>query len=103
MSQRAVVDDVVEQHAEVGVDRVVARRAWCRGTGEHLDVAGLVHDLGRGVVLGVDPRDRLDDLGGAEQSALLAVHELAEGPVLLSRPSSHPLGVSPHFSNGVPT
>ena len=50
--------------------------------GEHLDVAGLVHHLRRGVVLGVDPRDGLDDAGGAQQRALLAVEELREQRVL---------------------
>ena len=49
-------------------------------------MAGLVHDLGGGVVLGVDPRHGLDDLGRAEQRALLAVHELREQPVLVLDP-----------------
>ncbi len=46
--------------------------------GEDLGVAGLVHRLRGGVVLGVDPRHRLDDLGRRQHGALLAVHELAE-------------------------
>ncbi len=46
--------------------------------GEDLGVAGLVHRLGRRVVLGVDPRHGLDDLGRDHHRALLAVHELAE-------------------------
>ena len=76
MSQRESDDDVVEQQPEVGVHRVVARELLVEVLGEHLDVAGLVHHLGGGVVLGVDPRDRLDDLGRAQQRTLLAVHEL---------------------------
>src|SRR3546814_1340198 len=52
----AVGDDVVEQHAEVGVERVVPVHLGVEVIGEHLDVAGLVHHLGGGVVLGVDPR-----------------------------------------------
>ena len=78
----AVGDDVVEQQSEVGVDRVVPRQLVVEVLGEHLDVAGLVHHLGRGVVLGVDPRHGLDDLGRAQQRALLAVHELRQRPVL---------------------
>ena len=50
--------------------------------GEHLDVAGFVHHLRRRVVLGVDPRHGLDDARGAEQRALLAVHELRQQRVL---------------------
>src|SRR6185437_11327933 len=42
----------------------------------------LVHHLGGGVVLGVDPRHRFHDLGGTQQSALLAVQELRKRPVL---------------------
>ena len=78
----AVGEDVVEQQLEVRVDRVVTRELLVEVLGEHLDVAGLVHHLRRGVVLGVDPRHGLDDAGGAEQRALLAVHELRERPVL---------------------
>ena len=77
-----VGDDVVEQHLEVRVDRVVTRQLRVEVPGEHLDVAGLVHHLRRRVVLGVDPRHRLDDLRGADQRALLAVHELRQRPVL---------------------
>ena len=47
-----------------------------------LDVARLVDHLGRGVELGVDVRHLLHDLGGADQRALLAVHELRELPGL---------------------
>ena len=64
----------------MGVDRVGLLELLVEVPGEHLDVAGLVHHLGGGVVLGVDPRHGLDDLGGAQQRALLAVEELALGP-----------------------
>jgi hypothetical protein len=43
-----------------------------------LDVARLVHHLGRRVELGVDAGHLLHDLGRAQQGALLAVHELRE-------------------------
>ena len=79
MSQRL---SVVQQRAEVGVHRVLdAAQLLVQVLGEHLNVACLVDHLGGGVVLGVDPRDGLDDLGGADQGALLAVQELAEAPV----------------------
>src|SRR5262249_16301235 len=47
-----------------------------------LDVARLVHDLGRGVELRVDARDLLDDLRRADERPLLAVQELRELPRL---------------------
>ena len=47
-----------------------------------LDVARLVDHLGRGVELGIDVRHLGDDLGGADQRALLALHELADLPAL---------------------
>ena len=71
-----VGQDVVEQLPQVDVDRELARQLLAQVLGVDLDVARLVHDLGGGVVLGVDPRHRVDDLGRAEQRALLAVHEL---------------------------
>ena len=46
----------------------------------HLDVARLVHHLGGAVLLGLEPRHRVDDLRGREQRPLLAVEELAELP-----------------------
>jgi hypothetical protein len=91
----AVVDDVVEQQPEVGVERVVPVELGVEVLGEHLDVAGLVHHLGRGVVLGVDPRHRLDDLRRADQRTLLAVHELAEGPVVGLDAEVDPLLLAP--------
>ena len=81
----AVLDDVVEQQPKVRVDRIVAGQLGVEVSGEHLDVAGLVHHLRRRVVLGVDPRHRFHDLGRAQQRALLAVHELRQLPVLRSR------------------
>ena len=82
MSQRLSSMMSSSSSLQVGVDRVVARQLGVEVLGEDLDVAGLVHHLGRRVVLGVDPRHGLDDLGRADQRALLAVHELAERPVL---------------------
>ena len=76
-----VAEHVVDEQLQVGVDGVVAFELRVEVAGEHLDVAGLVHDLGRRVVLGVDPRRRDDDLRRAEQRALLPVEELAHAPV----------------------
>jgi len=43
-------------------------------------VAGLVDDLARGVQLAVEVVDRVDQLRGRQQCALLAVHELRQRP-----------------------
>jgi hypothetical protein len=43
-----------------------------------LDVAGFVHHLRGGVELGVHVGHGADDLGGGDQRALLAMHELAD-------------------------
>ena len=67
---------------QVLVDAVLAAELLVEVPREHLDVAGLVHHLRRRVVLGVDPRHGLDDARGAQQRALLAVHELREQRVL---------------------
>lgn len=74
-----VAEHVVEQRAQVRVDRV-RRLDLVEVAGVRLDVAGLVHDLRRRVVLRVDVGDGLHDLGGADQGALLTVEELAELP-----------------------
>ena len=84
------------------VDREVVRQLLGEVLGVDLDVAGLVHHLGRRVVLGVDPRHRLHDLGRADERALLAVHELAQHPALPAAPRSYHSS-SESFSNGVPT
>ena len=76
MSQRGSREDVVEDALEVVVDAVLAAELLVEVAGEHLDVARFVHHLRRGVVLRVDPRNGLDDARGAQQRALLAVHEL---------------------------
>ena len=97
MSHRVSHDDVVEQHLQVRVDRVVTRELLVEVPGEHLDVAGLVHHLRRRVVLRVDPRHGLDDLRGADQRALLAVEELRERPVLALDAELDPLVVGPRL------
>ena len=92
--QRQALDD--DLHAEVGdvppavleqrgdlrleerAHRVGLAELGVQVAGEDLGVAGLVHRLRGGVVLGVDPRHGLDDLGRGHHRALLAVHELAE-------------------------
>ena len=83
MSQRESRHDVVEQQPQVGVHRVVAGELRVEVLREDLHVAGLVHHLRGGVVLGVDPGDGLDDFRRAQERALLAVHELGEQPVLV--------------------
>ena len=95
MSQRLSAMMSSSSRREMGVDRVVAGELVVEVLGEHLDVAGLVHHLGGGVVLGVDPRHRLDDLGRAHERALLAVHELRERPVLALDAELDPLLVAP--------
>ncbi len=85
---------------EVGVHRVVAGELLVEVLGEDLDVARLVHHLRGGVVLGVDPRHRLDDLGRAEQRPLLAVHELREQPVLVLDAELDELLVVPLLEHG---
>jgi hypothetical protein len=75
-----VGDDVVQQRLQVGVDRVGEVQLVAQVAGVRLDVARLVHHLGGGVELGVEVGDGLDDLGGADQRALLAVEELGELP-----------------------
>ena len=77
-----VGEDVVEDALQVLVDAVLLAELLVEVAREHLDVARLVHHLRRRVVLGVDPRHGLDDARGAEQRALLAVHELREQRVL---------------------
>ncbi len=79
----------------MGVDRVVAGQLLVEVLREHLDVPGLVHHLRRRVVLGVDPRNGLDDLRGADERALLAVEELRQRPVLRLHAEREPLGVAP--------
>ena len=73
---------VLEQRGDLGLQhrthRVGLADLGAQVAGEDLGVAGLVHRLRGGVVLGVDPRHRLDDLGRRQHGALLAVHELAE-------------------------
>ena len=95
MSHRSSRDDVVEQQAEVRVQREVAVELLVEVAGEHFDVAGLVHHLRGRVVLRVDPRHGLDDLRGAHQRALLAVEELAEHEVLLVDGELGPLLLAP--------
>ena len=91
----AVGDDVVEQGAELGADRVGAVGLLLDVAGEDLDVAGLVHDLGGGVVLGVDPRDGGGDEAGAHERALLAVEELRQHRGLHLDGERPPLLVAP--------
>ncbi len=96
-----VVDDVVEQHPQVGVDLVAAAHLLVEIAGEHLDVAGLVDDLRGGVQLGVVPRHGLGDLGGAQQRTLLAVEELRQRPLAVLDAERQPLLLAPVADHGV--
>ena len=77
-SQRLSLMVDVEQLLQVLVDRPLPLELLAEVAAEHLDVARLVHGLRAGVVLGVDPRHRADELRGDDQRALLAVQELRE-------------------------
>ena len=91
----AVVDDVVEQHPQVGVHLVAAAELLVQVPTEDLDVASFVDDLRARVQLGVVPRHRLDDLRGADERALLTMEELAELPVTALDTEVEPLLVAP--------
>ena len=74
----AVLEEARDLLLEVRAHRVGLAELVVQVPGEDLGVASLVHRLGGRVVLGVDPRHRLDDLGRRHHGALLAVHELAQ-------------------------
>ncbi len=93
-----VSDDVVEEHLQMGVDRVVTRALVVEVLGKYLHMPGLIHHLGGGVVLGIDPWDGLHDLGRAHQRTLLPVEELGQGPVLALHPELDPLLLRPFLS-----
>src|SRR6185437_13209650 len=65
-----------DQRLERLVDREHDVEFLVQETRIGLDMPRLVNDLRRGVEFGVDALDLLHDLGGADQRALLAVHEL---------------------------
>ena len=94
--------DVVEQQAQVGVDRVVARELLVEVLGEDLDVAGLVHDLGGGVVLGVDPRHRSRRSWPCRSGRPARRAGTGRASSSGSRPRSAIHSLSPHFSSAVP-
>ncbi len=74
----AVGDRRVEQLLQALVHRPLPLELVGEVAAEDLDVARLVHGLRAGVVLGVDPRHRADELRGDDEGALLAVEELRE-------------------------
>src|SRR5262249_56366416 len=71
-------DRRVEQLLQALVHRPLPLELVGEVAAEDLDVARLVHGLRAGVVLGVDPRYRADELRGDDERALLAVQELRE-------------------------
>src|SRR5215472_10205137 len=74
----AVADGLLEESAQAGRDRVGDLELLVEQAGVGLDMARLVHHLGRRVELGVGIGHGLHDLGGGDERALLAVHELRE-------------------------
>ena len=74
----AVLDGRVEQLLQALVHRPLPLELLAEIAAEHLHVPRLVHGLRAGVVLGIDPGDRADELGSDDQRALLAVQELRE-------------------------
>ena len=95
MSQRRSVIVASSSVGQGGRDRVRELELLVQQPRVGLDVARLVHHLGRRVELGLVGRHGLHDLGGRDERALLAVHELRErvglqvaadvDPVLLGR------------------
>ena len=85
---------LLEQRLAAPVDRIGELELLVQQALVGLDVARLVHHLGGGVELGVHVGHGADDLGGGDQRALLAVHELRD----LSWPAgcwrSQPLSLS---------
>src|SRR5713226_4979627 len=86
-----IADRALEKRLEPGGDRIGELELVVQEPGVGLDVARLVHDLGGRVELGVGIGDGLDDLGGGDEGALLAVHELGEGLGLEMMADARPL------------
>ena len=80
MSQRESVRIWSSSFFSSRVHRVLVAELLLDEAAVDLDVARLVHHLGRAVLLALVPGHAVDDLRGREQRALLAVQELAELP-----------------------
>ena len=74
----AVGQRLLEQRLQRLVDRIGELELLVQQALVGLDVARLVHHLGGGVELGVHVGHGGDDLGGGDQGALLAMHELRD-------------------------
>src|SRR5262249_59517520 len=72
-------EDLVEHGLEQRIDRVDLVELLDVAL-EDLDVPALVHDLGRGVELGVELGDGIHELTADDERALLAVQELGQAP-----------------------
>ena len=72
----AVAEAAFEQRFEAVRDRVGELELVVQQTRIGFDVARLVHDLRRGVEFRIEIRDRLHDLSGRDQRALLSMHKL---------------------------
>ena len=90
-----VIDDVVEQQAQVSIDLILATHLFLEITGEHFDVTSFVHNLSACVQLGVVPRHCLGDLRSAQQGTLLAVEELGQLPTTAFDSEFDPFLVAP--------
>ena len=84
----------------MAVHLVVARELGVEVARENFNVTGFVHDLRCGVVLGIDPRHRLDNLRRTQERTLFTVHELAQHPVLVLHVEIDPLFFTPRREGG---
>ena len=81
----------------MAIHRVVTRQFGVEIARKYFNVTSFIHYLRRGVVLSVNPWHRFDNLRGAQQSPLLAVHELAQHPVLILHVQRDPFLLAPEI------
>jgi len=96
----AVADHVLEQGLQAGVDGIGEPELLVEEATVGLHVARLVDDLGGRVELAVDVGNCLDDLAGADQRALLAVHELGVAPGCVVTPHVDPVTLAETLPDG---
>ena len=83
MSQRLSLSPVSSSDLSAGRDGIGELELLVQQARIGLDMPRLVHHLGRGVELAVEIGHGLHDLGGGDQRALLAMHELRDRRGLL--------------------